>query len=170
MTKDRITGEKKTTTFIYAYDTHTRESDEYLKEVRIWGLRAILIKGDTSVEKCQDKGKGIWASRGSKLWKGKCMGENHGVKSYFSQVSVPSGFLPPGTGEGKGNTFIHGREMSILLFGKGGRAESSLDICCFLIPAAQNNPYVQVEYFGVAYSDHLQYFIYKWARISAQKN
>lgn len=92
------------------------------------------------------------------------MGANNGVKSYFSKGSVPSShdcFLPPGMGEGKGNTFIHNREMSILLLGKGGRAESSLDICCFLIPAAQNNPYVKVEYFGVAYSDPLQYFIYK---------
>lgn len=59
MTKDRITGEKKTTTFIYAYDTHTRESDEYLKEVRIWGLRAILIKGDTSGRNAKTKEKGF---------------------------------------------------------------------------------------------------------------
>ena len=62
------------------------------KSKDVIGLRAIyhFNKGQWIVDRRQDQEKGGWASKGSKLWEGKCMTKANGRQVLFSKATKVS--------------------------------------------------------------------------------
>lgn len=89
----RQTEKRKMSLLVCASSTHVGElSSDWCK----WVVRAcaprIVAKDSAFLEKWQVKGKGLWASRGSKLWESKYMGTFMGDKDSFL-AGLLCGFL-----------------------------------------------------------------------------
>lgn len=62
----------------YVYGANRNEMKNSKEAIRPGGLYTVLTKDSKSMEKWQEKGKRFWASRVSKLWESKYVGETNG--------------------------------------------------------------------------------------------
>lgn len=125
-------------------------SDEYVKRVvRTW--RFYRNKEPyIFLEKWHDKVKGVLALRGSKLWDGKYLRKLMEDNSWFISFVVLVMLVPS---VGWVASCLWWWRIILLFLVDRGRAASFLCVSAsWQLYSAQNNPYVRVAYFGVAYT------------------
>lgn len=72
-------NKRKRSLFTHAFQ-YTWESSVMNKQRRVqkWGLYGPLTKEKNTCREVKRQRKGFWASKGSKLWEGKYLGETNG--------------------------------------------------------------------------------------------